>query len=65
MRPTATPVVNVSNLPPHAASPCRLLTALEVYDYVFSENGLVAHKAGKLLAVQSLKVHLGEDKLKK
>lgn len=39
--------------------------ALELYDYVFSENGLVAHKAGKELAVQSLKTHLGDDKLKK
>merc|ERR1711934_1213064 len=34
------------------------------YDYLFSENGLVAHKAGTLLATQSLKKHLGEDKLK-
>mmetsp|Transcript_7876 Transcript_7876/g.14699 ORF Transcript_7876/g.14699 Transcript_7876/m.14699 type:complete len:242 (-) Transcript_7876:57-782(-) len=34
------------------------------YDYLFSENGLVAHKAGKLLATQSLKAFLGEDKLK-
>jgi len=38
---------------------------LTAYDYVFSENGLVAHKAGKQLAVQSLKSFLGEDKLKK
>ncbi|GMH33085.1 hypothetical protein BSKO_00919 [Bryopsis sp. KO-2023] len=35
------------------------------YDYVFSENGLMAHKAGELLATQSLKKHLGEDNLKK
>ena len=34
------------------------------YDYLFSENGLVAHKAGTLLATQSRKKHLGEDKLK-
>merc|ERR1711959_881949 len=34
------------------------------YDYLFSENGLVAHKAGELLATQSLRKHLGEDKLK-
>ncbi len=33
------------------------------YDYVFSENGLVAHKAGELLAKQSLKDYLGEEKL--
>jgi phosphomannomutase len=32
---------------------------------VFSENGLVAHKAGKQLAVQSLKAFLGEERLKK
>eukprot|EP00775_Hariotina_reticulata_P005328 gene5328-5564_t len=38
---------------------------LTAYDYVFSENGLVAHKEGKQLAVQSLKRFLGEDKLKK
>eukprot|EP01023_Acetabularia_acetabulum_P021690 TRINITY_DN2142_c0_g2_i1.p1 TRINITY_DN2142_c0_g2~~TRINITY_DN2142_c0_g2_i1.p1 ORF type:complete len:244 (-),score=49.07 TRINITY_DN2142_c0_g2_i1:172-903(-) len=38
---------------------------LEVYDYVFSENGLVAHKAGEQLAVQSLKTFLGEEKLQK
>ncbi|WIA33551.1 hypothetical protein OEZ86_006675 [Tetradesmus obliquus] len=38
---------------------------LTAYDYVFSENGLVAHKGGEQIAVQSLKVHLGEDKLKR
>jgi phosphomannomutase len=38
---------------------------LTAYDYVFSENGLVAHKGGELVAVQSLKTHLGEDKLKR
>ncbi|PNW73297.1 hypothetical protein CHLRE_14g626900v5 [Chlamydomonas reinhardtii] len=37
---------------------------LTQYDYVFAENGLVAHKEGKELAVQSLKTFLGEDKLK-
>ena len=40
------------------------VTAETAYDYLFSENGLVAHKAGKLLATQSLKAFLGEDKLK-
>jgi phosphomannomutase len=30
---------------------------------VFSENGLVAHQEGKQIAVQSLKKHLGEEKL--
>ena len=34
------------------------------YDYLFSENGLVAYKQGELLAIQSLKKFLGEDKLK-
>ncbi|KAM5574791.1 hypothetical protein ABKV19_013970 [Rosa sericea] len=37
---------------------------LLVTDYVFSENGLVAHKDGKLIGTQSLKSHLGDDKLK-
>ncbi|CAM6101553.1 unnamed protein product [Calypogeia fissa] len=35
------------------------------YDYVFSENGLVAYKQGKLIGNQSLKSHLGEETLKK
>uniref|UniRef100_A0A453ILY2 Phosphomannomutase n=2 Tax=Aegilops tauschii subsp. strangulata TaxID=200361 RepID=A0A453ILY2_AEGTS len=34
------------------------------YDYVFSENGLVAHKDGKLIGTQSLKTYLGDDQLK-
>ncbi|KAL6761812.1 eukaryotic phosphomannomutase [Haematococcus lacustris] len=34
------------------------------FDYVFAENGLVAYKAGELVATASLKSHLGEDKLK-
>ena len=37
---------------------------LTEFDYVFSENGLVAHKAGALIARQSLKDHIGEQKLK-
>ena len=37
---------------------------LQRFDYVFSENGLVAYKGGQLLAVQSISSHLGEDKLK-
>jgi phosphomannomutase len=41
------------------------IAVLGAYDYVFSENGLVAHKAGDLLAIQSLKKHLGEDNLKR
>ncbi|KAJ6872781.1 ABC transporter G family member 20 [Populus alba x Populus x berolinensis] len=34
------------------------------YDHVFSENGLVAHKDGKLIGTQSLKSFLGDEKLK-
>lgn len=44
--------------------PCLLCAAPFEYDYLFSENGLVAYKEGKLLAIQSLKKFLGEDKLK-
>ncbi|KAJ4833834.1 hypothetical protein Tsubulata_022439 [Turnera subulata] len=39
-------------------------TVITDYDYVFSENGLVAHKDGKLIGTQSLKSFLGEEKLK-
>ncbi|XP_028784279.1 phosphomannomutase [Neltuma alba] len=39
-------------------------TVIDDYDFVFSENGLVAHKEGKLIATQSLKSFLGEEKLK-
>jgi hypothetical protein len=43
-----------------AAGACHLLPAavITAYDYVFAENGLVAYKAGELLAKQSLKVRL-------
>ncbi|CAM6012828.1 unnamed protein product [Sphagnum balticum] len=34
------------------------------YDHVFSENGLVAYENGKLIGNQSLKAHLGNEKLK-
>jgi hypothetical protein len=37
----------------------------DMFDYTFSENGLMAHKGAELLAVQSLKKFLGEDKLKR
>lgn len=36
---------------------------LQKYDYVFSENGLVAFKDGQLLAKQSILEHMGEEKL--
>ncbi|CAN1236981.1 PMM [Linum grandiflorum] len=39
-------------------------TVITDYDYVFSENGLVAHKAGSLVGTQSLKTYLGDDQLK-
>ncbi|WOL05617.1 phosphomannomutase [Canna indica] len=39
-------------------------SVLNDYDYVFSENGLLAHKTGELIGRQSLKSFLGEDKLK-
>lgn len=37
---------------------------LDIVDYTFSENGLMAHKGTDLLATASLKSFLGEDKLK-
>ncbi|KAL4621859.1 hypothetical protein ACB098_06G206500 [Castanea mollissima] len=39
-------------------------TVIDDYDYAFSENGLVAHKDGKLIGTESLKTFLGEEKLK-
>ncbi|EXC16348.1 hypothetical protein L484_006555 [Morus notabilis] len=39
-------------------------TVIDDYDYVFSENGLVAHREGKLIGTQSLKSFLGDEKLK-
>jgi phosphomannomutase len=39
-------------------------SVLTDFDYVFSENGLVAYKGGALVATQSLARHLGEAKLK-
>ena len=41
------------------------IAAIAAYDYVFSENGLVAYKGGELLAVQSMVKKVGEDNLKK
>lgn len=55
--------------PPEASPPSRNMAlwcaAVDAYDYVFSENGLVAHQGGKLLAEASLKTHLGEAKLQR
>uniref|UniRef100_A0A7S3A748 Phosphomannomutase n=2 Tax=Rhodosorus marinus TaxID=101924 RepID=A0A7S3A748_9RHOD len=36
----------------------------DVFDYSFSENGLLAYKGHEMLAVQSISNYLGEDKLK-
>ncbi|KAH0887476.1 hypothetical protein HID58_063572 [Brassica napus] len=39
-------------------------TVTNDFDYCFTENGLVAHKDGKSIGIQSMKLFLGEDKLK-
>ena len=39
--------------------------ATSEYDYLFSENGLVAYQEGQLLGVQSLQKELGEVTLKR
>ncbi len=38
--------------------------AKDQVDFLCAENGLVAYKEGKILATESLKTWLGEDKLK-
>jgi phosphomannomutase len=38
---------------------------VELYDYVFSENGLVAYKDGKLIGIESIKKWMGEEKIKR
>ena len=43
------------------AASCAATTA---FDYVFSENGLMAHQKGQLIGSQSFQRHLGEAKLK-
>ncbi|XP_074585424.1 phosphomannomutase-like [Curcuma longa] len=40
------------------------ISVLNDNDYVFSENGFLAHKNGELIGRQSLKSFLGDDKLK-
>ena len=37
----------------------------QMYDYVFSENGLVAFKDGKEFGRMSVTKHLGEEKIKR
>jgi len=41
------------------------MDVLEKYDYVFSENGLVAHKQGALIHRQNIAKHIGDDKLQR
>lgn len=41
------------------------MNVMEKYDYVFSENGLVAHKDGVLIHQQNIAKHIGEEKIQK
>ena len=47
------------------AEQMRGMDVLEKYDYVFSENGLVAHRDGKLVHKQDIAKHVGEENLQK
>ena len=47
-----------------APIPASVAAVKEAMDFTFAENGLVAYKGTELLATQSLKTHMGEDKLK-
>jgi phosphomannomutase len=38
---------------------------LDMFDYTFAENGLVAYKGRNIIAEASIQEHLGEDRLKK
>ncbi|CAM9726705.1 unnamed protein product [Ectocarpus sp. 4 AP-2014] len=38
---------------------------MQDYDYSFSQNGLVAYKAGELIGEQTISKHVGEENLKK
>lgn len=38
---------------------------VELFPYNFSQNGLVAYKDGKLLEIQTISKHLGEDNVKR
>uniref|UniRef100_A0A915Q1X3 Phosphomannomutase n=1 Tax=Setaria digitata TaxID=48799 RepID=A0A915Q1X3_9BILA len=42
----------------------EFFTVLSRFDYVFSENGLVSVAEGVAFPVQSIKSHLGEERLK-
>jgi len=41
------------------------MSVLEKYTYVFSENGLVAHKNGQMIHRQSISSHIGEENIQK
>lgn len=41
----------------------QLESSIDLFDYAFAENGLVAYKDGQLFAKKSIADHLGEDKL--
>jgi len=41
------------------------MDVLDKYEYVFSQNGLVAHKQGQLLAKTSILEHMGEQTIQK
>lgn len=41
------------------------VAVLELADFTFSENGLMAHKGQEQLAVQSIKKYMGEENIKK
>jgi phosphomannomutase len=41
------------------------LTALQDFDYIFAENGLVAYEGGKLVGTESIQHFMGEEKLQK
>lgn len=63
--PSASPLPHswVDRQVPELLSAC-FAAVLDIADYTFSENGLMAHKGTDLLATASLKSFLGEDKLK-
>lgn len=39
--------------------------ALQLFDYIFPENGIIAYRANQLIATHSIAVFLGEENLKK
>ncbi|WP_411024171.1 hypothetical protein, partial [Salmonella sp. s58408] len=40
-------------------------SVMQDYDYSFSQNGLVAYKAGELIGEQTISKHVGEETLQK